>query len=81
MTFDGEVIAITGGASGIGFATAERVVERGGRVAIIDLRDGAAADAARQIDPDGGKALGLTADVTDAAGNAASDTVRVTAKR
>ena len=66
MTFDGAVIAITGGASGIGYATAERVIARGGRVAIIDLRDGAAAEAARRLDAAGDKALGLTADVTDA---------------
>ena len=66
MTFDGEVIAITGGASGIGYATAERVVQQGGRVAIIDYRDGTAVEAARRLDPDGDKAFGVTADVTEA---------------
>ena len=65
MTFDGDVIAITGGASGIGYATAERIVQRGGRVAIIDYRDGAADDAARRLDARGASAIGLTGDVTD----------------
>jgi NAD(P)-dependent dehydrogenase (short-subunit alcohol dehydrogenase family) len=67
MTFDGEVIAVTGGASGIGYATAERIVQRGGRVAIIDLKEGTADDAARRVDPSGANAIALTADVTDAA--------------
>ena len=67
MTFDGEVIAITGGASGIGYATAERIVQRGGRVAVIDLKEGASTDAAKRLDPSGSKALGLAADVTDPA--------------
>jgi 2,3-dihydro-2,3-dihydroxybenzoate dehydrogenase len=65
--FDGEVIAITGGASGIGYATAERVVERGGRVAIIDYKDGTADDAARRLDARGTNAIGITADVTEPA--------------
>lgn len=67
MTFDGEVFAITGGASGIGYATAERVVRDGGRVAIIDLKESAATDAAKRLDPSGVKAVGFAADVTDAA--------------
>ena len=67
MMFDGEVIAITGGASGIGYATAERVVERGGRVAIIDFKEGTSDDAARRLDARGKNAIGITADVTDPA--------------
>ena len=65
--FDGEVIAITGGASGIGYATAERVVQRGGRVAIIDLKQAAVDDAARRLDASGKNASARAADVTDAA--------------
>jgi NAD(P)-dependent dehydrogenase (short-subunit alcohol dehydrogenase family) len=30
---------ITGGASGLGFATAERVIERGGQVVLLDIND------------------------------------------
>jgi NAD(P)-dependent dehydrogenase (short-subunit alcohol dehydrogenase family) len=36
MSFTGKVIAITGGASGIGLATAKAVSERGGTVCIAD---------------------------------------------
>jgi NAD(P)-dependent dehydrogenase (short-subunit alcohol dehydrogenase family) len=61
------VIAITGGASGIGYATAERIVQRGGRVAIIDYKDGAADDAVRRLDARGASAIAVTADVTDQA--------------
>ena len=41
----GKRVAITGGASGIGFATASRFVQEGSRVALID-RDGAALERA-----------------------------------
>ena len=65
--FEGEAIAITGGASGIGYATAERIVSRGGRVAVIDLREDTSLDAAKRLDPSGERAFGLVADVTDPA--------------
>ena len=67
MSFNGEVIAITGGASGIGYATAERVVARGGRVVVIDHKDGTAVDAAKRLDGRSEKAIGVPADVTDPA--------------
>ncbi|HEY6748758.1 MAG TPA: SDR family oxidoreductase [Mycobacteriales bacterium] len=35
--FDGAVAIVTGGASGIGLATARLLAERGGRVAVLDL--------------------------------------------
>ncbi len=46
---DGKVAVITGGASGIGAATARLFVEEGARVLIADLQEGVAADLAGQL--------------------------------
>jgi NAD(P)-dependent dehydrogenase (short-subunit alcohol dehydrogenase family) len=59
----GKVALVTGGARGIGFATARALVSRGASVVIVDLKEDAAARAAAQIHDT--KALGLGADVTD----------------
>jgi NAD(P)-dependent dehydrogenase (short-subunit alcohol dehydrogenase family) len=61
----GKTALVTGGARGIGFATCERLVARGARVAVLDL-DQEACDAAAARLGDG-KAIGLAADVTDRA--------------
>ena len=53
--FDGVVVAVTGGGSGIGLATGRLLAARGARVAALDLDPAAAA----------GLALPVTADVTD----------------
>ena len=55
------VVAITGGARGIGLAAATALAQRGARVAIGDLDAEAARAAARQL---GNDALGLALDVT-----------------
>jgi NAD(P)-dependent dehydrogenase (short-subunit alcohol dehydrogenase family) len=39
MRLDGRTVLITGGASGLGGATADMVVRAGGRVVIVDLKD------------------------------------------
>jgi len=62
--FEGQSAVITGGAAGIGYAVAERIVAEGGRVALWD-RDHAAIAAART--KLGGAAIGFTVDVTDEA--------------
>jgi NAD(P)-dependent dehydrogenase (short-subunit alcohol dehydrogenase family) len=54
---------VTGGASGLGRATAERLVAGGGRVALVDRRASAGAEVARQLGPN---ALFAAADVTSA---------------
>jgi 3-oxoacyl-[acyl-carrier protein] reductase len=62
--FDGRVAAITGAARGIGFATAQRFAQEGAAVAILDLDEAQAAEAAAKID---GKAIGIGCNVSDAA--------------
>ena len=54
--FDGMVALVTGGASGIGAATADLLAERGARTAVLDLDPG-----------DGGRHLGVACDVADRA--------------
>ena len=58
----GKVATITGGARGIGKATAEALVRKGCRVAIGDLHEDTAQEAAASL---GGGAIALPLDVTD----------------
>jgi NAD(P)-dependent dehydrogenase (short-subunit alcohol dehydrogenase family) len=64
MRFDNKVLFVTGGASGIGRATAERVVAEGGRAALVDLDLAKAQDVAAEI---GSGCIGLGANVADEA--------------
>ncbi|MBJ8339767.1 SDR family oxidoreductase [Antrihabitans sp. YC3-6] len=59
---NGRIVAITGGARGIGKATAKALVDAGARVAIGDLDSDLAAQTASEI---GGGTIGLPLDVTD----------------
>lgn len=66
-TLAGRRIVITGGAAGIGLATARRMLAEGAAVALLDL-DGALAQAsAKELSAKGGKAFGTACDVTNAA--------------
>jgi 3-oxoacyl-[acyl-carrier protein] reductase len=76
---DGRVAIITGAARGIGFATAQRFAAEGATVAIVDLREGDAIEAAGRL-PQDAPHLGIGADVSDiAAADAAVE--RVVAER
>ncbi|MBB1243311.1 3-oxoacyl-ACP reductase FabG [Streptomyces durbertensis] len=61
------VAIVTGGARGIGAATAVRLAEEGRAVAVLDLDEAACADTVDQITKSGGQALAVGCDVSDAA--------------
>jgi NAD(P)-dependent dehydrogenase (short-subunit alcohol dehydrogenase family) len=63
-SLNGKVVAITGGARGIGKATATALVRKGCRVAIGDLDQGLAEETAAGL---GGGTIALALDVTDRA--------------
>jgi NAD(P)-dependent dehydrogenase (short-subunit alcohol dehydrogenase family) len=63
MRIEGQAAIVTGGASGLGLATAEMLAAAGARVALLDVDAGKAAEAAGRL---GGQGFGC--DVADAAG-------------
>lgn len=63
MQIDGKVAFVTGGASGLGRATAQALGDRGARVVLFD-RDGSVVDVAAGIGDD---ALGVSGSVTEPA--------------
>ncbi|MBG6183373.1 NAD(P)-dependent dehydrogenase (short-subunit alcohol dehydrogenase family) [Arthrobacter sp. CAN_A214] len=64
MDIAGSVALVTGGASGLGRATAERLLDDGASVVLVDLPQSEGADLAAQL---GAKARFVGADVTDEA--------------
>jgi NAD(P)-dependent dehydrogenase (short-subunit alcohol dehydrogenase family) len=67
MAGDGQVAIVTGSAGGIGEAAARAIAERGVRVAVADVRDSAAEEAAQRLQADGLTATAVTVDVGDPA--------------
>ena len=67
MRLQGRVAAITGGALGIGRATALLFADEGATVALGDVQLEAAEKVAREIERRGGKAIAIGLDVGDAA--------------
>jgi NAD(P)-dependent dehydrogenase (short-subunit alcohol dehydrogenase family) len=65
--FRDKVVLVTGAASGIGRATAERFAEEGARVACTDISVEGLAETVERIGKAGGRALAVESDVSDAA--------------
>lgn len=63
MSNPSRVIAVTGGASGIGFAFSQALAQAGHRVVIADLRG--AAEAAQRLAAEGHQAVGVNTDVVN----------------
>jgi NAD(P)-dependent dehydrogenase (short-subunit alcohol dehydrogenase family) len=77
LDLKGKVAFVTGGASGIGEACSLMLANQGAAVAVVDLKLDTAQSVADQINSKGGKAIALTADVSDEAqvAKAVNDTV------
>ena len=62
MDLTGAAVLVTGGASGLGWASAQRLAKRSAHVVIVDLPSSAGAERAAEL---GGDAIFAPADVTD----------------
>src|SRR5437867_5174010 len=65
MRLQGKVAVVTGGARGIGGATAEALARDGARVVIGDVREAEAEATLGRIGRGGGEAIFVATDVTD----------------
>ena len=67
-SFAGQVVLVTGAASGIGKAAAELIAERGGHVVCLDLNEAGLKTTVSEISAAGGKASYKTLDVSSQSG-------------
>ncbi|SPM35610.1 NAD(P)-dependent dehydrogenase, short-chain alcohol dehydrogenase family [Mycobacterium rhizamassiliense] len=74
----GKVAIVTGGAGGIGAATAHELAREGAAVAVVDIDEAKANDVADEIRATGARAIGLGGDLADE--DAAKSVVQSTAK-
>ncbi|HUB21291.1 MAG TPA: SDR family NAD(P)-dependent oxidoreductase [Streptosporangiaceae bacterium] len=63
--FSGQAVVVTGGAHGIGRASALRFASEGAQVAVVDLRGDQAEQVAAECQAAGGRGLAYQADVSD----------------
>jgi 3-oxoacyl-[acyl-carrier protein] reductase len=63
----GRVVVVTGAGRGIGAGIAQRFSEQRATVAVLDIAPDSAEQVAARLSADGGRAVGIAADVTDSA--------------
>lgn len=63
--FGGRIALVTGGANGIGRASARKFAQQGARVAVLDIEEGPLAETAELIRAEGGEALPIVTDMRD----------------
>ncbi len=65
ITFENKVALVTGGASGMGLATAKAFAESGASIVIVDINQQAVKEAAKALVQAGYSAIGIACDVAD----------------
>lgn len=66
MRFDEKVVLVTGAASGMGVSEAKAFAQAGAKVVVADVNAEGAKQIAKEIADEGGEAIGIGVDLTDA---------------